>query len=242
MIKEFEAKLLEKKNLAPEVWFFRFGLVNPKVIEFISGQYLLLKINNQRRSYSIASPDYLKDSFELVVKLLPEGVGSNYLRNLKLGDLSFFLGPVGFFTLRSRDKSKFFFAGGTGIAPIRSQIFSLLKNGNNNFLKLNLFWGLRTKKDVYFFEEFKELSKKHPNFNFRICLDQEENFEGLDNNYFYRGRVQQAFLDFIQGAADYSNLNDFEYYLCGPPPMVEALKEFLPQQGIKKENLFFEKF
>lgn len=241
MIKEFETKLLIKKNLAQDVWLFKFELINPQKIEFVSGQYLLLKINNQRRAYSLASADYLKSSFEIVVKLLPEGLASNYLRNLKIGDKSFFLGPVGFFTLRTKDKNRFFFAGGTGIAPIRSQILSILTRGNKNLGKLNLFWGLKTKKDVYFFEEFKELSEKYPNFKFQICLDQEENFELLDRNYFYQGRVQQAFLNFLKNSPPL-NLNDFEYYLCGPPAMVDALKEFLGQQGIKRKNLFSEKF
>ena len=240
MIQEIEARFLEKRNLAPAVWLLKFGLLKPKGLEFLAGQYLLLKLNNQRRAYSIASPNYLKDSFELLVKFVPGGLASTFFKNLKGGEKANFLGPFGFFRLKSKEKNKIFFAGGTGLAPIRSQILSILKE-KNNLPKLILFWGLKKREEVYFFEELKNLSQKYQNFVFKICLDQEKEFKGLDKNFFFEGRVQMAFLDFLE-KSKISNLNDFEYYLCGPPAMIVALKEFLSQKEIKKENIIFEKF
>lgn len=235
MINEFEASLIEKKFFTPDVLFLKFKLREGK-LSFSAGQYLQLKIGDQRRCYSIASPEHLKDSFEFVIRLLPEGLASNFFRDLKVGEFAKFLGPFGVFTLKSNDKNKIFFAGGTGIAPIRSQIFTLFHK--NCKASLILFWGLKTKESVYFFEEFKKLSENYKNFSFKICLDEEKDFSNLDKNYFFEGRVQNAFLEWKENR----NLNEFEYYLCGPPKMVEALKEFLLNLGIQKENVVFERF
>ena len=125
----FKTTLINKQQLAPDIWQFRFQLDNPPELNFAPGQYLILIMGEQRRLYSIASSDSLKDNFSLIVRLLPDGVGSNFLRSLEIDGRAFFQGPAGFFTLRSQDKPKIFLATGTGIAPIRSQIFSLLEKG-----------------------------------------------------------------------------------------------------------------
>ncbi|OHA61858.1 MAG: hypothetical protein A2117_01680 [Candidatus Wildermuthbacteria bacterium GWA2_46_15] len=239
----FRTTLVDKKQLAPDIWQFCFQLDNPQELNFIPGQYLILMIGEQRRLYSIASSDSLKDNFSLIVKLLPDGVGSNFLRSLEIDGRAFFQGPAGFFTLRSQDKPKVFLATGTGIAPIRSQIFSLLEKGGSHLPEFLLFWGLKRKGDIYFFDEFKSLAEKHPSFNFWICLDQEENFLGLDVDRFRRGRADQAFRGFVkEKRIKTDRLNDFEYYLCGAREVVESLREFLINLGIKGENIFFDKF
>ncbi|MDP2927041.1 MAG: FAD-binding oxidoreductase [bacterium] len=239
----FKTTLIDKRQLAPDIWQFRFQLDNPSELNFTPGQYLILMIGEQRRLYSIASSDSLKDNFSLIVKLLPDGVGSNFLRSLEIDGRAFFQGPAGFFTLRSQDKPKVFLAAGAGIAPIRSQIFSLLEKEGGHLPELLLFWGLKRKEDVYFFDEFNELSEKCSNFNFWICLDQEENFLGLDVDRFRRGRVDQAFQGFVkEKRIKTDQLNDFEYYLCGAREIVESLNQFLQDLGVKKENIFFDKF
>lgn len=244
MVEDFKVKLIEKINIAPDVWQMRFQLPDPEVLEFTAGQYLLLKVGDLRRAYSIASPDHIKDYFELIVRFLPDGVGSNYFRNLKIGESSEFQGPMGFFTLRSQDKDKFFLAVGTGITPIRSQIYSLLKKiaQAKSTPRLTLFWGLKNRECCYLFEEFKKIREKYPKFSFQICLDQQENFEGLDKNYFYQGRIQQAFAEHIKTLPEPLNLNSFEYYLCGFREVVESLKAVLEQLGVNKENIFFDKY
>ena len=239
----FKTTLINKQQLAPDIWQFRFQLDNPQELNFTPGQYLILMIGEERRLYSIASSDSSKDNFSLIVKLLPNGVGSNFLRSLEIESRAFFQGPAGFFTLRSEDKPKIFLATGAGIAPIRSQIFSLLEKEEGHLPELLLFWGLKRKGDVYFFDEFKNLAEKCPNFNFWICLDQEENFLGLDVDRFKRGRVDQAFRGFIkERKLKTEQLNGFEYYLCGGREIVESLSQFLKDLGVNKENILFDKF
>jgi len=234
--------LSSKQQLAPDVWLFRFDLSQGQQLNFAAGQYLILMIGEeQRRLYSISSPVDQKDSFELLVKLLPQGVGSDYLRALEPGQRAFFQGPAGLFTLRSIDKAKVFLAAGTGLAPIRSQIHSYLNQGGQ--AQVFLFWGLKRKADLYLFDELRGLTSRHPNFHFVVCLDQEDKFLGLDVDLFHRGRVDRAFTEFVkERKLDQKQLNEFEYYLCSGREIVEALKIFLESLGINKENIFFDKF
>lgn len=237
----FKAVLTEKKQLAPEVTFFRFELDDEKDFKFQAGQYLILLIQEQRRLYSIASPESRSSDLELVVKLLPSGVGSDYLRSLEIESPIYFRGPAGLFTLRSADKPKIFLAGGTGIAPIRSQIVSYLEKGGQ--APLRLFWGLKRKEDVYFYDELATLAQKYHTFQFQICLDQENSFAGLHVDYFKRGRVDKAFQDYLkENRLAGERLNEFEYYLCAGREIVESLKGFLESLGVKTENIFFDKF
>lgn len=237
----FKTKLVKKEQVAPDVLQMKFELQDNKQLNFTAGQYLILMLGQERRLFSIASASYQKDNFELLVRLLPEGVASNYFRALKIEEFSYFQGPAGFFVLKPTEKPKIFLATGTGIAPIRSQIFSYLEPGGK--ADLFLFWGLKRRGDVYLFDELKYLKQSFPNFNFQICLDLEQDFGGLDVDHFVRGRADKGFLDFIkEGRVSKQQLNDYEYYLCAGREIVEALKTFLAGLGVNKENVFFDKF
>jgi Na+-transporting NADH:ubiquinone oxidoreductase subunit F len=235
MPKLFKAKLIEKKEIAPRVLLLKFFIENEE-LDFIAGQFLQLKVSGQKRYYSIASPPKEKKNFELVVRLVEGGVASTFFKKAKIGEEAEFFGPLGSFTIKSKDKDKIFLATGTGISPIRSQILSFLPEAKTS---LFLFWGLKTRKDVYFFDEWKKLSESYSNFYFKICLDQEENLEGLDEKYFAKGRVQENLLKFLKEKN--LKIGDFEYYICGVPAMVEETINLLSRDGVKKENIFFEK-
>lgn len=84
------------------------------------------------------------------------------------------------------------------------------------------------------------MSENFTNFSFLICLDQEQNFEGLEEKYFAKGRVQENLLKFLKEKN--LKIGDFEYYICGVPEMVEEVKNFLLRERVNKENILFEKF
>jgi len=266
MLSNFRTQLIKKEQLISNVFLFRFHLVEPPEINFKAGQYLLLKIKDQSRLYSICSPDFIKNYFELVVEMVPGGLGSTYLSNLKIGEVVNFQGPAGLFVLRETNKPKIFLATGTGIAPIRAMIISKIlpaqagknqkskrhiknqKNNNtpNNQLLITnnyyLFWGLRTRNDVYFFEEFKKLSEENSNFQFKICLSRERELIGLDDHYFILGHINDGLLQQFNNLTIKQSKNNFDYYLCGDRKMIVSMTEFLQKQGVEKENIFFEKF
>ncbi|MFH0979808.1 MAG: FAD-dependent oxidoreductase [Candidatus Roizmanbacteria bacterium] len=229
MLLTYKTVLTKKKLLVGNIFLFTFKLIDPPEINFIPGQYLILKVNEKSRLYSIASPNTIKNRLEFIIEIIPKGMASNYLMNLKENDEVSFQGPAGQFTLRENNKQKIFLVTGTGIAPVRS----MLKNFQFPIFNFQLFWGLKTYKDVYFLDELKE-------FNLKICLSREQNFDmipELDRKYFDLGHVDKCIEKlFING------LTDCEYYLCGRREVVDSLKNFLIFKNIPQENIIFEKF
>jgi len=243
----YQTQLIKKTNLASNVYLFEFSLIEPKEINFLSGQYVILSVplvdKIVSRLYSIASSPWQKNSFELVVELVEGGVGSSYLKNLRIGDKVLFKGPAGMFTLKETSKNKVFFATGTGIAPIRSMIMESQKSPSDSEGKSQkfLFWGFRKKEDVYFLEEFKKIAEEDKNFEFKICLSREKRLDSVDNHFFSLGHVDQVFEKELYPKIKNSIANS-EFYLCGGRVVVESIRQFLLQKNIPQSSIFFEKF
>ncbi|MCS6956491.1 MAG: FAD-dependent oxidoreductase, partial [Patescibacteria group bacterium] len=166
MLSNFSVFLKEKNQLNKNTYYFRFNLIEPKEINFIPGQYVILKINEKTRLYSIASSIDQKNSFDLLIKIIPQGLASNYFLNLNINDKINFLGPAGIFKLKKNSNKKIFLSVSTGIAPFLSMIKSKNYNFENDYF---LFWGLKYKEDVYFLEKLKEIkNNSNKKFNFKI--------------------------------------------------------------------------
>lgn len=237
MIQTYKTTLASKLQLNSDIYLFTFTLKDPSTLEFVAGQYLILFVpeadgTHLRRLYSIASSPSEKNSFKLLIQLVPQGKGSEYLRSLNVGDEAMFQGPAGMFTIRNSEKNIIFLVTGTGIAPIKS----ILESSPN--MKSHLFWGLKTYKDIYYLEEFKKIAEENKNFDFRICLSRETDFSGIPEEmkkYFTLGRITQSFEEKYLNSA-------YDFYICGGKEVVESLKEYLLGKGIVKESIFFEKF
>ena len=277
MIQTFTTTLTGKKQMTTDTWQFHFSLTEPKKLEFVAGQYMLLKIppdfvtdfverfvnpqlkvrgvmstGEATRQYSICSAPTITDSFELLVQIVPQGIGSSYFTSLSQGSSVMFQGPAGVFTLKETPKDKIFLATGTGIAPIRSMLWDILpKKDHREEGRYLLFWVLRRSSDVYYIEEFRKLSETHKDFSFRICLSQQEDFAGLDAQCFGFGRIDKHLVNFLDPEARYSREqkdmlmeyhNQFEYYICGGDAVVESMRQFVISLGVDKKNVFFEKF
>jgi ferredoxin-NADP reductase len=237
MIQDYEATLTKKTEIAPEIWYYQFTIPEGQTIDFVAGQYMLLKIDTNYRQYSIASADFLHNSFDLLVETIPGGLGSNFLLNLPVGQKAMFKGPAGVFTLKPTHTHKIFLATGTGIAPIKSMIESYFHQEDAS-ATLSLFFGVRTREEVYLAEEFKEFAAKYPNFTFKICLSREESLTGLDEAHYGLGRVN-THLETLLGSQD---KNGFEYYICGSKAAVDSLREYVAGLGVNPLNIFFERF
>lgn len=231
MMKTYKTLLTKKQQLNSNTYLFHFDLIDPKEIDFKPGQYVMLKVPSAKgpvsRLYSIASSSAIKNSFELIVEIVPGGLASNYFLNLKEKNEVIFEGPAGMFGLKENDKTQVFLVTGTGIAPIFSMIKSNFQFSISNF---HLFWGMKFYKDIYLFNELKQFN------NLTICLSQEKNLDMIpeeDKKYFKLGHVDSNFEEqFINS----------EFYLCGGRVVVESLKFFLLSKNISRENIMFEKF
>lgn len=241
MIKTFFATLKNKIYLNKNTIYLKFFLPDNFKLDYEPGQYLIAKIpiNNEKvnRLYSISSYNKESNDFDLLIELVDQGLGSNYFKNLNIGKKTEFLGPAGVFTLKNTKKPKVFLATGTGLAPIKAMIDKLIID--NFKYPFYLFWGIKNKDLVYFLDEFKKMQQKNKNFNFKICLSQEKDIKENEKNIFFKGRVNQGFINYFKNN---QQIYDFEYYICGSREITESLKNFLLDLKINKNQIFFEKF
>lgn len=243
MISTYKTILTEKKQLTTDVFIYKFKLADPAAISFIPGQYLILFVPQEgkepvRRLYSIASANTVTNEFELLIKLVPNGLASMYLEKLPIESEVLFQGPAGMFTLRESSREKIALVTGTGYAPIRSVLLSQALSTN-----YTLFLGTPYYKEVFLLEELKELAEKNPNFKFFICLSREQNLDIVpqnDRNYFFLGRVTNGFEELIKNLK--LEISNLDYYLCSGREVVESLKTYLYEKGVPKEQVYFEKF
>ena len=243
MISTFQVTLTDRKQLAHDVYQFTFS-TNGHSFEFLPGQYVLLHIpqadgKTARRLYSMASSHNQKDSFELIVEILENGVASQHLMKMNIGDTLTVQGPAGMFTTKETDRHIVFLATGTGIAPMRSMIYHLLEQEDGK--EIYLLWGHKVYQDVYLLDEFKELASKHPHFTFLNCLSREQDLSCLtvpeDERFFRLGHINDDLESLLP-----LPLTEYQYFLCGGPKVVESLKEWLASKNVPKEQVHFEKF
>ncbi|MFW5703518.1 MAG: ferredoxin--NADP reductase [Patescibacteria group bacterium] len=243
MLQTFSVSLSERKQLADDVYQFTFNTQGHS-FEFQPGQYVILHIPQEdgkvaRRLYSMASPHTQTDSFELLIEIVPEGLASQHLMKMNVGDELTVQGPAGMFTPKETDRSIVFLATGTGVAPIRSMIHWHLERAEGT--DIYLFWGFKTFQAVYLFEEFKALAAQHPNFHFYNCLSREQDLSCISQDqakeHYLLGHVNDELEKTLDKPTD-----SFQYYLCGGPKVVESLREWLDEKGVPKEQVHFEKF
>lgn len=245
MISTFPLRLDNREPLSEHVYLMRFTPMDIQ-LDFKPGQYVILHIpqatgSPARRLYSIASPESQKESLELIVEIVPNGVASEHLMKMQIGEMVTAQGPAGMFVLKPEPADTVFLATGTGIAPIRSMIHQIMEHHSDK--KIYLFWGFPTMSTVYLLNEFKQIAKENPNFYFMNCLSREQDLscvtDELDKPHFRLGHINDG-MDAV--AEITTNLNNYHYYICGGPKVVEAMKEFLGGKQIPKENIHFEKF
>ncbi len=234
-VQKYRAEVVSTKPLPRTIKELVLKLSEPRTIKYKPGQYVQIKIPSEKgfeyRAYSIASETKHEDRILLNVRLVEGGLGSTYLHSLEGGAEVEFVGPYGDFVVKDTDKDIVCVAGGIGLAPIRSIIFSMLDEGTKR--KIILFYGAREKGDLYYYNELKELEKKHTNFRFIPAPDiPEPEWEGDVG----------LITDVMQRYLKQDEADNMEAYLCGPPPMMDAAIEVLSELGVKEEDILFDKF
>lgn len=232
---EFQARVEKIQILTHDIKLIRMRIEEGKTINFKPGQYIQFKIpgTEEYRAYSIASPPYIRDKVELIVRLVPGGLCSTYIHKvLEEGDPVIFTGPFGDFYLREDSKKDIIaIGGGCGMAPIRSILYYLARKGMpRRFL---YFFGARAVRDLFFTEELRELEKKFPQFKYIPALSDplpQDHWEGEV------GLITEVVDRYIQDA------RNAEAYLCGPPPMIDAAIRVLTRKGLREEEIYFDKF
>ncbi|HZY79135.1 MAG TPA: FAD-binding oxidoreductase [Cyclobacteriaceae bacterium] len=204
----------------------RFTLGRPAGIEFISGQAADVSINkpnwdNEKRPFTFTS---LGDSdfLEFTIKIYNDHHGvTEQLGKLVAGDEIIIHDVFG--TILYKDEGTFI-AGGAGITPFISIFRQLQKDkrlGANSLIFAN-----QTTKDIIMREEFEEMLGDR----FINIIEKEK------TDRYYNGMISPDFLK--KTVKDLSRY----FYICGPDPMVEAIKKMLLELGTPEAKIVIEQF
>ncbi len=164
------------------------------------------------------------------------GICSSFIFSRKPGDKVTVSGPYGEFFIKETEREMMFIGGGAGMAPMRSHIFHLfhtLKTGR----KATFWYGARSKKEIFYEDQFRAIEKAFPNFKFTIALSEplpEDNWDGAT------GFIHQVIHD--EYLNKHEEPEDIEYYLCGPPMMNDAVTKMLYDLGVPDEMVAFDDF
>jgi len=200
----------------------------------------------QVRAYSMANYPEENDNIMLNVRIatpppnvpgiVPTGVMSSFLFNLKAGDQVEVFGPYGEFFAKETDAEMIFIGGGAGMAPMRSHILDQLKRLHSP-RKMSFWYGARSLRETFYTGVFNQLEQENENFSWHLALsdpDAADHWNGLEG--FIHTVLLQQYLD------NHPAPEDCEYYLCGPPMMVAAVEHMLDDLGVEKENILFDDF
>lgn len=167
---------------------------------------------------------------------VPPGKMSSYLFGLRPSDPVTISGPFGEFFARKTDAEMLFIGGGAGMAPMRSHIFDqFMRIGTNR--RVTFWYGARSLREAFYTEDFDAIQRAHPNFAWHLALSEplpEDRWTG------YTGFIHHVVLE--QYLKHHPAPEDVEYYLCGPPQMLDACMTMLADLGIERENILFDDF
>ena len=199
-------------------------------LAFLPGQYVNLQVpgSEQSRAYSFSSLQ--KDGeVSFLIRNVPGGLMSSFLTGLaKAGDSMTLAGPLGSFYLREIKRPLLLLAGGTGLAPFTAMLEQIAERGSE--YPLHLIYGVTHDFDLVELDRLEAFASRIPNFTWSACVASPQ------SSYPRKGYVTQHITP--------AHLNDGEVdiYLCGPPPMVEAVGQYIREQGITPANFYYEKF
>jgi len=197
-----------------------------------------------KRNYSLATnpASDIGLKFNVRIALSPEintitaGTGSSYVFNLKEGDEVKLSGPYGDFFIKDTEREMVYLGGGAGMAPIRSHLSNLFETQKTK-RKISFWYGARGLNDLFYDDYFKSLEQRFSNFSFHIALSEpEENDKWKGQSGFIHEYLYDSYLK------DHPAPGKVEFYLCGPPAMVQAGLEMLKNFGVSDDMIAFDEF
>ncbi len=197
------------------------------------------------RAYSMANYPGEKGLVKLNVRIatpppkdmsLPPGIASSYIYRLKPGDKVMVSGPYGEFFIKDTQKEMIYIGGGAGMAPLRSHLFELFKSRRTT-RKVSFWYGARSRREIFYEDDFSALEKEFPNFHHRVALSAplpEDKWQG-DVGFIH----QVLYEKYLKNHPDPEGC---EYYLCGPGPMIDAVNKMLDSLGVPPEMIAYDNF
>ena len=222
-IRDGRATVTALESLTHDISRLELEVTEPAGFSFLPGQYVDVWVpdSDARRSFSMANLPG-DGRIELIIKRYPGGRFSGLLEGeIAPGDVLGFTGPYGAFHLRESERPILMVAGGSGMAPILSLLRSLAEQGTER--PVRFFYGARSAHDLFYVDLIEELGARLADFEFVPVL----------------GFVHEPCGEFLASGA----MGDPEIYMCGPPPMIDAMQELaVERHGIDEAQIFHDKF
>lgn len=212
---------------------FRFRFPAGKWVPFKAGQFCMVHVPKEgkpaKKAYSICSAPFEEGYVDLCVKRVEGGYATNWFWQLTEGDAVTLTVPYGGFIIHEPlDYDPVFVATGTGLAPLRSMIKTLLRNGFQR--SILLIFGVRYENEILYEDEFRDLEKRHSNFRFIPTISRPREWKGET------GYVQETLRKQV------ADPHGKRIYVCGLVPMIEAVEKAASEIGFDKKAVYFEKY
>lgn len=229
-VRSYRTTLAAVRPLSDSATELCLRLAPGQELQFLPGQYVNIQVpgSTQVRAYSFSS---LPGSGDLafLIRNVPGGLMSGYLQHAwRPGDALSLTGPMGSFYLRPATRPLLFLAGGTGLAPFLSMLESLAQTGCDQ--PVNLIYGVTHDDDLVKLDALDAAAQRLPQFRYLTVVADDA------SSHARKGYVTRHF------SPEMFNDGDVDVYLCGPPPMVDAVMRHFTQQGITPANFYYEKF
>ena len=226
------ARLIEFRELAPDIRHFVFDVPEMEALAFAPGQFFscVAEVNGQpiTRAYSLAAPAS-GNRLELCLNRVEDGHLSPFMFDLKPGDLLDATGPFGAFTLREPPMDAVFVATGTGIAPFRAILHDVLPRDRER--QYTLIFGVRYDNRLLYRGEFEQMEREYANFRFWPTLSRPDEHWGGRT-----GHVQRHLHEAI------GDRRDLRVYACGLKAMVDDVRTILKGMGFDRKQIVYEKY
>jgi toluene monooxygenase electron transfer component len=231
----FTARLEGCRDLTHDLREFRFSArASPG---FLPGQYALFYLPGLEspRTYSMSNV-HEDGEWHFVVKRVPGGAGSRALfERVPLGAELTLDGPYGLAYLRAdRPRDILCIAGGSGLAPVLSIVRGAVREAALRDRAIHVFYGARTARDLCGRRELAELPGFGSRLVFQPVLSEPQPGDGWTGpTGFVHEHVRRELGH---------RLSDFEYYLAGPPPMVQAVQQMLAADAVPQAQVHYDSF
>lgn len=227
----YTTKVREVRRLSDSTFSLVLEGAELNKLGFLPGQYANVQVPGQgvHRAYSFSST--VKDGVvSFLIRNVPGGLMSGFLSNQAAPGMEMQLvGPLGSFYLRDICRPVLMLAGGTGLAPFLAMLDKIVACGGSAH-PIHLIYGVNTDRDVVEIDRLEAFASILPNFTYAVCV--------VDT-----GSVQPR-KGYVTQHIEPAQLNDgdVDIYLCGPPPMVEAVAGFLKERNVQSASFHYEKF
>jgi propane monooxygenase reductase component len=235
-IRDGRAVVEAVESLTQDIRLVRLRVLEPAGFSFVPGQYVDLWVpgsETARRSFSMSNLPG-DGRVELMIKCYPGGRFSALLEDsIHPGDELSFTGPYGAFHLRHSRRPVLMLAGGSGMAPVLALLRELASEQSDRAIRF--FYGARTQADLFYLDEIASLGSRLGDFRFTPVLSEAAADDAGD---VARGFVHEVLGEYLAS----EDLEDFDAYMCGPPPMIDAATDLLTDRGLSESRIHYDKF